>query len=179
MKTKKVKSTKYPEKIKILGNRVLIRDLDSVEENIDENDNIVYSYNENLYTKHEFELQKIEQNNINIKELKLKDKIKKYRWEKQQYFTYDGNKQAFGEYDITRMNMAMEALQSGKRTEIDWEYAEENKIVTITDPLYFENMIDAGFFNEQELRDIEKQLLTDDTVDHDNYKQKFDELMMV
>lgn len=48
------KSTLYPEKIKILGNKVYIRDLESVTEEIDENGNTIYNYQENIYLKDEY-----------------------------------------------------------------------------------------------------------------------------
>jgi hypothetical protein len=37
-------STVYPEKVKILGNKVYVRDLDSVVEKVDENGTTIYSY---------------------------------------------------------------------------------------------------------------------------------------
>jgi len=47
-------STVYPEKIKILGDKVYVRDLDSVAEKTNEQDNIIYTYDEDLYTKDEY-----------------------------------------------------------------------------------------------------------------------------
>ena len=61
----KVESTVYPNKIKILGNKVYVRDLNSIVEKTDENDNIIYSYDEQLYTKDEYiELLKSENDNL-------------------------------------------------------------------------------------------------------------------
>jgi len=170
-------STVYPEKIKILGNKVYIRDLDSVVESVDENDNTIYSYDEIKLTKDEFELQKIEQNDIDVKELKLQDKIKMYRWQKQKWFIYDGFTQRFTEYDIQRMQLSQQALTDGIRSEIEWAYPVDDKYKTVNDPLYFKNMLIAGIEQEDKLRAIEKQLLSDDTVTIDNYKDKFDELL--
>ena len=47
-------STVYPEKIKIIGDKVYVRDLNSVVERNDENENIMYEYDEEIYTKDEY-----------------------------------------------------------------------------------------------------------------------------
>ncbi len=48
-------STIYPKKIKIIGNKVYVRDLESVTEITDENDNIIYEYDETQMTKKEYQ----------------------------------------------------------------------------------------------------------------------------
>ena len=47
-------STVYPDKIKIIGDKVYVRDLNSVLEETDEQENIMYEYDEEIYTKDEY-----------------------------------------------------------------------------------------------------------------------------
>ena len=47
-------STVYPDKIKIIGDKVYVRDLNSVVEETDEQENIMYEYDEEIYTKDEY-----------------------------------------------------------------------------------------------------------------------------
>lgn len=113
-------------------------------------------------------------NNMTLKEL-----VKEYRYEQQKWFTYDGFTQRFTEYDIQRMQLSQQALTDGIRSEIEWAYPVDGKYKTVTDPLYFKNMLIAGIEQEDKLRAIEKQLLADDTVTINNYKDRFDELLKV
>lgn len=174
-------STVYPEKIKILGNKVYVRNLDSVEEDVDENDNTIYSYDEIKLTKDEFELQKFEQNNLDVKELSLSEKIKTYRWKKQRWFYYDGHLQRFDDYDIIRIDTAMQALERGVEKVIRWEYPNDGElfIKEIQDSKYFINMKFAGFQHEGMCRYVEQILQKDKEVNEDNYKEKFDKLLQM
>lgn len=106
----------------------------------------------------------------------LKKAIKQYRWEQQLYYTYYGHRQRFKPYDVQRMNDVAEALQNGDITEVEWNFADDST-KTITDFNYLINLKSAGYQNEQKMRDIEKQLLADETVTIDNYKDKFDALV--
>lgn len=61
----KVQSTIYPKKIKILGEKVYVRDLNTVEKKEDENGTTIYSYNEVKMTKNEYiEILKEETDNL-------------------------------------------------------------------------------------------------------------------
>lgn len=172
------KSTVYPKKVKILGKKVYIRNLDSVTEEIDEHGTTIYTYKEMQLSKNEYELQKVEQNNIEVKELTLIDKIKKYRYEKQKWFEYDGHTQRFDSYDVQRMTDMASLLQDNSIQELNWYYPKDNEVIKITDALYLTNMKKQGYLNEQNCREIETELLSDDTVTVDNYKDKFDELLI-
>lgn len=89
----------------------------------------------------------------------IKNKIIDYRYQKQEYFLYDGHKQHFSTYDIQRMNDMGSILKDGKVTSIEWKYAVEEDYVTVADYNYFINMRDAGYINEQKVRGVEKHLI--------------------
>ena len=176
----KVESTVKPKQVKILGNKVLVRsNIELVnKENPDGEINKMYQYDEVKFDKDEYIEKQSEQQTFDVKkELTLKEKIKQYRWNKQKWFTYDGYTQRFTEYDIVRMDTAIQGLEKGVKSEIEWAYPVEGDYVTVTEPQYFIDMKLTGFENENILRNIEKQLLNDETVTNDNYKEKFDELL--